>query len=640
MRLQSVRIRNYRNIVDSGDVKIEDGMTCLVGKNEAGKSAVLSAIHALNPLTQDTELVYRHDYPQWYWKDHQRAYKRGKEIGGYGAEPMITGVYRIDGEAANSVAEVFGPKTLTGATVTISRWYPEGADSPRTFALDVSESEFIKWFCARHDIQGEVARSPSVREFRAALAENPTMDELEGLLDGQSLNKAVYLHIKEHFLPKTLYFSDYSQLDGEYPLDDVLNEVDAPAPDAPPSLRTAADFLRLAAVDREGAEADAYEEMTSELRAVSNDLTREMRKFWSQSTDVALKVDIFRRERQYTETQGGRQVQQNVVDRFLRFEIDDSAHGFQTNLDLRSTGFRWFISFMAAFFDHRDDDRLLLLFDEPGLTLHARAQTDLLTAIAQRIADTRQTIYTTHSPFMIRPDALDQVRIVEDHGPDADGASVNDNITATDRDTLFPLQAALGYDTAMNLFIGPHNVLVEGTSDFVYLNYFRNVLAGPEGGPLRSSATLLATRGVTKMPAFLSLLGRPHLDVVVVVDGDQPDQALQRSIRNELVRRDAVICVGAYALKDRKDGDVEDLFDTSNYLAIFNDCYSTSYKSSDLPDGDRILKRLETVHGEFNHGEVAEHFLKHSDRLTPNEQTRERFRALLTAIDAALPASD
>jgi predicted ATPase len=632
-------VQNYRNIVDSGELTVKRGMTCLVGKNEAGKSAILSAIHALNPVGPDVDLVFRHDYPQWYWKDHQRAFKQGESIGGYGAAPMITGTYEIDEAASASLASVFGPDTLTTDTLAIQRWYPEGSSTTRTYKLRVSEQAFIAWYCKQQGIGGDAAKTKSVRDLRTALGEESEEEAkaLSDLLDGLNLRRAVYLHLKANFLPRTLYFSDYSQLDGEYPLDDVLDEVESPASNASASLKTAADFLRLAAVDREGAEADEYEEMTAELRAVSNDLTREMRKFWSQSRNVSLKVDIRRRERAYTENQQGRQVQQRVVDRFLRFEIDDTDHGFQTNLNLRSTGFRWFISFMAAFFDYRDDQRILLLFDEPGLTLHARAQTDLLAAISERVADSRQTIYSTHSPFMVRPDALDQVRIVEDHGPQNGGATVSDSITATDRDTLFPLQAALGYDTAMNLFIGPHNVIVEGTSDFIYLNYFHHRINRSGGSPLRSSATIVPTRGVTKVPAFLSLLGRPQLDLVVVIDGDGPDQALQRSISKGLVRESAVIPVGAFALKGRSRGDIEDLFDTGNYLSIFNACFGTSYEAQDLPEGGRIVKRLEELHGDFNHGEVAEHFLKYSDELSPNNPTMERFRALLQAIDSALP---
>lgn len=633
MRLRSVRIRNYRNIIDSGDVSIDQAMTCLVGKNEAGKSAVLEAIHTLNPLKNPSGLRVSRDYPQWLWKKHERAWKSGKAQGGFGASPMIEGVYEIGEEARRDVESVFGPQTLKSPELRLQRWYPIDDQPERVFALSVDEAAFVAWFANEQGFARAVADGERLPGLRKAAAEDEsevgtaTATALAELLGEGTLSEAVYSHLKRHHLPKTLYFSEYAELDGEYLLTDVIAEVETPDEDADESLRTAADFMRLAEIDPSGAEADDYVETTAELRAVSNELTREMREFWSQSSDVALKVDINKKERRVDPNR-------QVIDRYLRFEIDDTSHGYQTNLDRRSTGFRWFISFMAAFFEHRHDDNVILLLDEPGLSLHARAQADLLDAIEERVADSRQTLYSTHSPFMVRPAALDEVRIVEDHGPDEGGAKVSDNIVATDADTLFPLQAALGYDTAMNLFIGPYNVIVEGTSDYIYLNYFRNRLAGGHG-PIRSSATLLATRGVTKIPAFLALLGRPQLDLVVVVDGDNPSQALRRSIDRGLVREEAVICVGQYALGDRTNGDVEDLFDTSNYLKLFNHCYGTDYKPADLPPGDRIVKRLEALHGEFNHGEVAEHFMRHSGELAPNDQTADRFCSLLEAIDAA-----
>lgn len=40
MRLNTVQITNFRSIDDSGEFTVED-VTCLVGKNESGKTAVL-----------------------------------------------------------------------------------------------------------------------------------------------------------------------------------------------------------------------------------------------------------------------------------------------------------------------------------------------------------------------------------------------------------------------------------------------------------------------------------------------------------------------------------------------------------------------------------------------------------------------
>ena len=48
MRLQSFRVQQYKSIMDSGQVEVDPSVTCLVGKNESGKSAVMQALWKFN----------------------------------------------------------------------------------------------------------------------------------------------------------------------------------------------------------------------------------------------------------------------------------------------------------------------------------------------------------------------------------------------------------------------------------------------------------------------------------------------------------------------------------------------------------------------------------------------------------------
>ena len=122
---------------------------------------------------------------------------------------------------------------------------------------------------------------------------------------------------------------------------------------------------------------------------------------------------------------------------------------------------------------------MLLLLDEPGLSLHGRAQQDLLRYFREQLAPYYQVIYTTHSPFMIDPEALLSVRIVEDvvtSSGEVLGTKVREDVFATESETVFPLQAALGYDITQTLFVGKNVLLVEGPSDFLYLKWFSSEL--------------------------------------------------------------------------------------------------------------------------------------------------------------------
>ena len=144
----------------------------------------------------------------------------------------------------------------------------------------------------------------------------------------------------------------------------------------------------------------------------------------------------------------------------------------------------WFFSFLAWYEDiKRKQQNVILLLDEPGLSLHGRAQGDLLAYFEHELAD-RQLIYSTHSPFMIDPHNFERVRIVQDRGIDAveqlskeqDGTKVLPNVFDATDDSLFPLQGALGYEIHQTLFVGPNSLVVEGPSDMLYLREVSNEL--------------------------------------------------------------------------------------------------------------------------------------------------------------------
>ena len=98
---------------------------------------------------------------------------------------------------------------------------------------------------------------------------------------------------------------------------------------------------------------------------------------------------------------------------------------------------------------------VILLLDEPGLSLHAKAQKDLLQFFEGELASRHQVIYTTHSPFMIDLGHLNRVRTVENRSLEEEsnqlkysesGTKVSSEVHSAGKDTLIPLQSALGYD--------------------------------------------------------------------------------------------------------------------------------------------------------------------------------------------------
>jgi len=112
---------------------------------------------------------------------------------------------------------------------------------------------------------------------------------------------------------------------------------------------------------------------------------------------------------------------------------------------------------------------------------------------------------------MIPAEDLLSARTVEDVVSEEDGklqilgTKVGDRVLSTDKDTLFPLQSALGYEISQSLFVGEHTLLVEGPSDYLYLRVFADELKSRGRTSLDPRWVICPTGGIDKVSAFMSL---------------------------------------------------------------------------------------------------------------------------------------
>lgn len=320
--------------------------------------------------------------------------------------------------------------------------------------------------------------------------------------------------------------------------------------------------------------------------------------------------------------------------RFLDIRLRDRRTGYSNNFSQRSSGFQWFFSFLAAFSEFENKESTVVLLDEPALALHGRAQADFLRFINERLAIASPVIYTTHSPFMVEMGHLERVRIVEDRGP-PEGSVISEDALANDPDSLFPLQAALGYDIAQSLFIGPNNLIVEGTSDFIYLTIMSQVASQKKRTSLDSRWRILPSGGATNIPTFVSIVG-PHLDITVLADSDtQGMQLVTGMIEKKLITGTRLIL--ANAVTGQKNSDIEDLFSVEDYVNLYNDTFKAKLKHADLGPGDRVVKRIEARIGKaYDHGEVAETLLRTHEGRTFSDETVDNFSKLNELVNATM----
>lgn len=625
MKLKSFQVTKFRNIVDSGLTDLDEQVTCFVGKNEAGKSCMIEALYLFNPAYGE-KFDLEDQYPRWL-----KVQDRKK--GDLKTTSPVTVCLQLDDADVDAVSAAFGPDVIAGRSIQVAKRY----DGTLDWAFTVDESAACAAVNKKlaSEVQSRFASAHTLADLHAALkasgeGENPLTPEQQQAAQkaiaavGDS-RQALVDHVAKVLttrLPKFFRFTQYSTLPGRIDFNELASKsADGPGKSA---LQTARALLQLAGTDTTQLCNENYELRRGELEAVQIDLTRQVFEYWKQNPYLEVLIDT---DKVTVPQNNGH----TAVARFLDIRLRDTRTGYSNNFSQRSAGFQWFFSFLAAFSEFENGPPPIVLLDEPALTLHGKAQADFLRFINERLAETAQVLYTTHSPFMVETNRFHRVRIVEDKGPPA-GAVCSKDVLGKDPYSLFPLQAALGYDIAQNLFIGPNNLVVEGTSDFIYLTVMSAACSANGRTSLDEAWRVIPAGGATNIPTFVSLVG-PHLDVTVFADSDtQGMQRINNMVSQNLLAGHRLIL--ANAVRPGADADTEDLFDAEDYLKLYNLTFGARMTATELSAGPRIVKRIEAKAGKFDHGRVAETLLRGHAGLTFTTSTLDNFAKLFTVINA------
>ena len=325
----------------------------------------------------------------------------------------------------------------------------------------------------------------------------------------------------------------------------------------------------------------------------------------------------------------------------IRARVKNNLHRVSIPFSERSAGFVWFFSFLVQFTQIRKQaGNVIILLDEPGLTLHGKAQADLLRYIEEKLLPHHQVIFSTHSPFMIPAHRLETVRIVEDivdksgGRPVPCGTKVCSDILVTDKETLFPLQGALGYDITQSLFIGKNTLLVEGPSDILYLQAFSEVLRRHRRESLDRRWTLCPAGGIDKIRPFVSLFGGNHLNVAVLTDMASGSKTkLAKLKQSQVLNAEHLYAVTDFVDKD--EADIEDIFEEDLLAKIVNKAfdlpveYELTKNSLDKVQisTPRLIKRIESAFNtmpdtipEFDHFTPASWLIRNLDILDAEDK--------------------
>ncbi len=653
MRLTRVSITNFQSVQDSTEFKIGD-VTCLVGKNESGKTAVLKALYRLNPIIEaDGTFDPTDDYPRREVVTYKKAVKSGRR------EPaeVVRATYALESDDTRAIAELFGPRCLVNEHPVVS--LHKGYSNEITYGnLSVDEhaalGHLVKSAGLPQPLTDQVLEHNTAEDMVSALAsaeQTEASTELVRVLqqigDG-SVSAFLCQHVLQERIPHFLYFDDFYQMRGQDNLDALRQRVHDK------SLRNA-DYPLLGLLDLAGldlsdvVEPERTEALLASLEAAENQLTQTALTYWSQNRHLRMKFDI-RPARPGDPP--GMTSGMNIWGR-----IHDTMHMVSTALGTRSRGFVWFFSFLA-WYSHlrRDGKKLILLLDEPGLSLHAKAQEDLLRYFEKELKPNHQLVYTTHSPFMVDPTHFERVRIVQDLSiePNAEdlpadkrGTKVITEVLDATPDSLFPLQGALGYEIHQTLFIGPNNLVVEGVSDLLYIQTISALLQEAGRVGLSAEWTITPVGGSDKVATFVALIGaRSNLNVAVLIDYQKKDQqSIENLYKRKLLSKRKVLTYADYV--GSNEADVEDMFDPDFYLTLVNGAFGSSVNLTGLASRHpRILRRLKVYleshalpnGARFNHYRPARYFSANIGDLSGDltDEVLDRFEQAFKALNELL----
>lgn len=657
MKLRTVEITDFQSIRQSNPFNIGD-ITCLVGKNESGKTAILQALYRLNPIIpSEGKYDVVDDYPRSNVEDYQQDVDNGTK------EPAIVAkaTFALDTDDLEEIVKDFGEGLLFEPELTLSKGYEnviriglqidakiainsliKNAQLPGELAVGFSE-------CSTIDALESVAKSILKEENKEHI--NRLLSAIAKINEKKGLILYFYKTYLEGSVPKFLYFDEYYMMRGHENLESLKKRIEE-------KKTRKSDYPLLGLIELARLKIDELfnptrtEWLINKLEGAGNHLSRKILRYWSQNKHLQMKFDV------RPGRQGDPEGMQSGTNIWAR--VYDSKHLVTTPLGTRSRGFIWFFSFLSWFDQQqRKNERLILLLDEPGLFLHGRAQEDLLCYMEEELKENHQVIYTTHSPFMVDPKRLDRVRIVQDKSMDADkelpqgedGTKVLSDVLEATEDSLFPLQGALGYEIHQSLFIGPYSLVVEGVSDLLYLQTISSVLdeQGREG--LNSKWTITPVGGANKVPTFIALIGaQKGIMVATLIDIQKRDLPMIENLyKRKLLKKQNVLTYGDFT--GTPEADIEDMFGPEFYLVLVNDEYVSALENQITEDmltsrAPRILIRLEEYFknsplkkgGKFSHYRPARFFFEKITDLKTNipPETLNRFETAFKTLNSLL----
>jgi len=595
MRIKKIHIKNYRSILDSGEVTLDPKITILIGKNESGKTSILKALESFN-----TDYKYKEEDLCLFskaWNDLGRNEIDKRDI------EIITIWFELSDEDRNKLKEIH-PQLANVNILRCTKYFDntysiafEDSDisieslninakkvdeilseiknkaislkeklnihAQRHTSFNSSKAQYESIIEAMMDFDPE--KNQSIDSFfnnlYSRLRNLPNVDtaiknDIEDFIKGidplkNNLKNALSESITNKILsilPNFIYFADVEKLEDTMQISEFLGNRE--------KHKTLSSLLELAGLNIEKVKDAEEYTMISELRHASTTITGLVNQSWTQEK-VNINIDL-RRDK-------------------IIVSITDNVITRDHPPSIRSQGFQWFLSFYINFTAGSKGElkNTIILLDDPGVYLHPSGQKDLL-ATLEKIAESNQIIFSTHSPFMIDRNKLERIRIVTKSKKK--GTSIEEKFYKSDLDAFHPIRAAIGMTIGDSLFASKANLLVEGYSDELILEAmsvlcFKKGLAHID----TSKISILPVGGADKMLYFALLLMKENLKFLILLDNDPKGREIAKDLKERInVSKDFIFTIEKDSAGE--DAEIEDLIDIDFYIKALNLAYSDIFK--------------------------------------------------------------
>lgn len=610
------RIKNYRSIIDSDVCFLSgDSITILAGMNESGKTSILEALEdfnvdksireeAINIHSKDpkpeigiTFSISKEELKEIFDKlEFEDEVDNDIELEVWKQYPDK---YILSNESGNKIVGLI-EKLLKGYEQEVKERINllKKIDNQNIKNIKLPDIQFDDYEKLRKDFQEySPSFSEQVKTFEADEQKEQAMDLLEGLIENLKFLER-RLNYPERFLEtlkeKLPNFVLFTSFDDIFPSEVPLEKAE--------ENEFIQDLHIISDLDLETIKKGRITEKAEHKRKLNIKLKEEYQKYWEQDLTNL-----------YIDWEG----------KSIHFLIDERGKYYEPKY--RSKGKQWHLAFYIKV-TARSKEGLpnIILIDEPGLFLHAKAQKDILKKLEDSSKNT-PIIFSTHSPYLIDTGKLNRIRLViksEDKG-----TVVSNKIhKGADEDTLTPIITAIGSDLSLGLDIAKeNNIILEGITDYHYLIALKEYL----NFDFQRETHFIPGTGADKLNFLVPLMIGWGLNHCVILDNDNKG----KSVAKELLKNFEHNNLKVIHISESENQEIEDLFSKEDFAK-----WILEKEVGELPNDKRNSQIIKQKENNYDKVLLSKLFLEkvRSTEVQLNNETKTNFQNLFEKVNQQL----